>query len=283
MTQSFLNGEFMPLDAARISPMDRGFLFGDGVYEVTPVYDRKLFLWERHLARLRRSLAEIRLEFDPDALESPARKVVAAQPFAEQALYIQITRGVSPIRAHAFSGDEKPTVFIAAFPMKPRAEAEAARKSGAACVVMEDFRWLRGDLKTTALLGAALLARAAKDAGAEEAVLVRDGLVTEGSSTNVLLAKDGKLFTPRFDERVLRGVTCEAVLEVARGMGIRAEERDIHRAELFGADELWLTSSTREITPITRLDGAEIGDGKPGEMFRRVFAEFQKFKGKNCV
>ena len=283
MTQSFLNGEFMPLDAARISPMDRGFLFGDGVYEVTPVYDRKLFLWERHLARLRRSLAEIRLEFDPDALESPARKVVAAQPFAEQALYIQITRGVSPIRAHAFSGDEKPTVFIAAFPMKPQAEAEAARKSGAACVVMEDFRWLRGDLKTTALLGAALLARAAKDAGAEEAVLVRDGLVTEGSSTNVLLAKDGKLFTPRFDERVLRGVTCEAVLEVARGMGIRAEERDIHRAELFGADELWLTSSTREITPITRLDGAEIGDGKPGEMFRRVFAEFQKFKGKNCV
>ena len=283
MTQIFLNGEFMPLDAARISPMDRGFLFGDGVYEVTPVYDRKLFLWERHLARLRRSLAEIRLEFDPDALESPARKVVAAQPFAEQALYIQITRGVSPIRAHAFSGDEKPTVFIAAFPMKPRAEAEAARKSGAACVVMEDFRWLRGDLKTTALLGAALLARAAKDAGAEEAVLVRDGLVTEGSSTNVLLAKDGELFTPRFDERVLRGVTCEAVLEVARGMGIRAEERDIHRAELFGADELWLTSSTREITPITRLDGAEIGDGKPGEMFRRVFAEFQKFKGKNCV
>ena len=283
MTLSFLNGEFTPLDAARISPMDRGFLFGDGVYEVTPVYDRKLFLWERHLARLRRSLAGIRLEFDPDSLESPARKVVAAQPFARQALYIQITRGVSPIRAHAFSGDEKPTVFIAAFPTKPPAETEAARKTGAACVVMEDFRWLRGDLKTTALLGAALLARGAKDAGAEEAVLIRDGLVTEGSSTNLLLAKDGELFTPRFDERVLRGITCNAVLEVARGMGIRAEERDIHQAELFGADELWLTSSTREITPITRLDGAEIADGKPGEMFRRVFAEFQKFKEQNCA
>ena len=201
----------------------------------------------------------------------------------EQALYIQITRGVSPIRAHAFSGDEKPTVFIAAFPTKPPAETEAARKTGAACVVMEDFRWLRGDLKTTALLGAALLARGAKDAGAEEAVLIRDGLVTEGSSTNLLLAKDGELFTPRFDERVLRGITCNAVLEVAREMGIRAEERDIHRAELFGADELWLTSSTREITPITRLDGAEIADGKPGEMFRRVFAEFQKFKEQNCA
>ena len=112
--------------------------------------------------------------------------------------------------------------------------------------------------------------------------MIRDGLVTEGSSTNILLAKDGALFTPQFDERVLRGITCDAVLEVARGMGIRAEERDIRRAELFGADELWLTSSTREITPITRLDGAEIADGKPGEMFRRVFAEFQKFKEANC-
>ena len=278
----FLNGDFMPPESARISPMDRGFLFGDGVYEVVPVYGRRRFLWERHLARLRRSLEGIRLAFAAEALDAPARRVIAAQPFAEQALYMQVTRGSSGVRAHAFTGDEKPTVFIAAFPLKPAAETEALRRDGAACATMEDFRWLRGDLKTTSLLGAALLARAAKDVGAEEAVLIRDGMLTEGSSTNVLLAKDGALFTPRFDQRVLRGVTCEAVLETARGLGIRAEERDIRRAELFGADELWLTSSTREMTPITELDGAKIGAGKPGEMFRRVLAAFQKFKEENC-
>ena len=280
---SFLNGEFTPLEAARISPMDRGFLFGDGVYEVTPVYGRRRFLWERHLERMRRSLAGIRLDFPVETLDAPARRVIAEQPFSEQALYMQVTRGFSGARAHAFSGDEKPTVFIAAFPLRSAAAAEAARRDGVAGATLEDFRWLRGDLKTTALLGAALLARAAKDAGAEEAVLIRDGMLTEGSSTNILLAKDGALFTPRFDERVLRGVTCEAVLDLARGLGIRAEQRDIRRAELPGADELWLTSSTREITPITELDGAKIGDGRPGEMFRRVFSAFQKLKEERCA
>lgn len=279
----FLNGEFAPLESARISPMDRGFLFGDGVYEVVPVCGRRLFLWEKHIARMRRSLAGIRLPFDPSGLEGDARRVVAAQEFSEQALYIQITRGAGPVRAHAISGAESPTIFIAAFPLKSAAETAAAREAGVECVSMEDFRWLRGDLKTTALLGAVLLASAAKDAGAEEAVLVRDGLVTEGSSTNIVLARDGRLFTPKFDEKVLRGVTCEAVLEVARAEGVCAEERDIHRAELFAADELWLTSSTRDITPIIRLDETPIGAGQPGEIFRRISPAFQKFKEANCA
>ena len=279
----FLNGEFTPPEAARISPMDRGFLFGDGVYEVVPVCGRRFFLWERHMARMRRSLAGIRLEFDPMSLESAARRVVAEQDFSEQALYIQVTRGASPVRAHAFTGGETPTVFIASFPMKSAAESESARNNGVACATMDDFRWLRGDLKTTSLLGAALLARAAKDSGAEEAVLIRDGLLTEGSSTNILVVKDGKIFAPKFDERILRGITCEAALEVAAGLGVPVEHRDIHRAELFAADELWLTSSTRDIAPITRLDGASVGDGKPGELFRRVFAAFREFKEKNCA
>lgn len=279
----YLNGEFTPLDAARISPMDRGFLFGDGVYEVVPVYGRRFFLWERHMARMRRSLAGIRLDFDPATLEPAARRVVAEQDFSEQALYMQVTRGAPPVRAHAFADGETPTVFIASSPLKPAAEADAARKNGVACATMEDFRWLRGDLKTTSLLGAALPARAAKDAGAEESVLIRDGLLTEGSSTNILGVKDGKIFAPKFDERILRGITCEAALEAAAGLGIPVEHRDIHRAELFAADELWLTSSTREIVPITRLDGANIGDGKPGDMFRRVFAAFQEFKERNCA
>ena len=279
----FLNGNFAPLETARISPMDRGFLFGDGVYEVVPVCGRRFFLWEKHIARMRRSLAGIRLPFDPATLEGDARKVVAAQDFSEQALYIQITRGASPVRAHAISGAESPTVFIAAFPLKSAAETQAAREVGVECVSMNDFRWLRGDLKTTSLLGAVLLASAAKDTGAEESILIRDGLVTEGSSTNILLVKDEKLFTPKFDERVLRGVTCEAVMEVARAQNIPVEERDIHRPELFEADELWLTSSTRDITPIIRLDSHPIANGAPGAMFRQVSPAFQKFKQQNCT
>lgn len=278
-----LNGEFLPLTAARISPLDRGFLFGDGVYEVVPVCGRRMFLWERHVARMRRSLNGIRLDFDPAALAEPARRVVAAQDFSEQALYMQVTRGAGPGRAHVFSGDETPTVFIAAFPLKPAAETAAMRINGVACATMDDFRWRRGDLKSASLLGAVLLARAAKDAGAEEAVLIRDGLVTEGSATNILAAKDGKIITPKFDERVLRGVTCEAVMEVAAGLGVVVEQRDMHRAELFAADELWLTSSTRDVVAVTTLDNAPVGDGKPGPLFQRLSAAFQQFKEKNCA
>ena len=279
----WLNGEFVAPEEARVSPMDRGFLFGDGIYEVVPVYNRRRFLPERHWARMRRSLSATRMELDPEALlDAPSREVIARQDFADQALYIQVTRGASPLRSHAFGDGMSPTLFIASFPMKSGDAMRETRENGIACATHDDFRWLRGDIKSTALLGAALLARSAKDAGCEEAVLIRDGMLTEGSSSNILMVKDGVLFSPKFDERVLRGITCEVVLQVARDSGIEVMQRDIHRPELFNADELWLTSSTKEMLPIVQLDGTPVGDARPGKIFARVHKHFQTFRNTNC-
>lgn len=276
MDKCFLNGEVMPLSEATISPLDRGFLFGDGVYEVIPVYSRKLFCWSRHARRLARNLAEIQIDYDVEALLSPAESLIADAGESELSLYIQITRGVGAKRAHAFPQPPlSPTVFMLATP-RPLI-AEEKRRDGVACHTMKEFRWRRADIKAVSLLGAVLAAQQAAERGDEEVILLRDGIVGEAAVCNVFVVSGGTLRTPKADERILPGITREVVLELARGENIPVLEDDITRAELASADEIWLSSSTREILPVTSLDGAPVGEGKPGEVYELVAGAFRRF------
>ena len=276
MDKCFLNGRMMPLSEATISPLDRGFLFGDGVYEVVPVYSGKLFCWARHARRLARNLAEIQIDYDVETLLAPAESLIAAAGESELSLYIQITRGVGTKRAHAFPQPPlPPTVFMLATP-RPSV-AEEKRRDGVSCHTMKEFRWRRADIKAVSLLGAVLAAQQAAERGDEEVILLRDGIVGEAAVCNVFVIAGGALRTPTADERILPGITREVVLELARAENIPVSENDITRAELAAADEIWLSSSTREILPVTSLDGAPVGDGKPGAIYAAVFAAFQRF------
>ncbi len=278
MTQCFLNGEIMPLAEARVSPLDRGFLFGDGVYEVAPVYARKIFCRRRHFRRLARNLEAIQIRFDPESLSVPARQLIdsAESDSGDLSLYIQITRGASPIRKHAFpSPSPEPTAFMFATPRAPVAEEKI--RLGVSCRTMDEFRWLRADIKSVSLLGAVLAAQRAAECGDEEVILIRDGFAGEAAACNIFAVSGGTLLTPPADCRILPGISREVTLELARRDGVRVAERDISRAELAAADEIWLTSSTREVLPVTLLDGAPVGTGKPGAVFAAVSAAFRRF------
>lgn len=278
MTQCFFNGEVVPLAEARVSPLDRGFLFGDGVYEVTPVYARKIFCRGRHFRRLARNLAEIKIPFDAESLLVPAQQLIdsAESDSGDLILYIQITRGAPPVRRHAFpDAPTSPTVFMYVSPRAPMAEEKIRR--GVSCRTMDEFRWLRADIKSVSLLGAVLAAQHAAECGDEEIILIRNGFAGEAAACNIFVVSGGTLLTPPADNRILPGISREITLELARRDGVRVAERDIPRAELAAADEIWLTSSTREILPVTTLDGAPVGDGKPGAIFAAVSAAFRKF------
>ncbi len=271
----WLNGEFIPLAQARVPVMDRGFLFGDGVYEVVPVYDRRPFCWARHILRLRRSLRETRIHYDPARLRAPAMRLIQAQPFARQMLYIHISRGAEEKRRHSFSGESVPTAFMAVWKMPP--PDMRARKEGVACITAEDFRWLRGDIKCTSLLAAVLLSRQAEDCGAAEVVLFRNGFLTEGASTNVVVVSGGEARTPPADAKLLRGITAyDALRKAAKLARIPLRECEISRPEVAAAEEIWLCSSTREILPVTKLDGAKVGTGKPGKIHKKIRAALNK-------
>jgi len=278
-TVAYLNGEFLPLSKARISPLDRGFIFGDGVYEVIPVYSRRVFRLEDHLQRLDNSLAGIRL---PNPHRHPQwtqiiRELVRRSPHEDQSLYLQVTRGVAK-RDHAFPKDTAPTVFLMTNALSvPTPEAV---DSGVAAVTLLDNRWLRCDLKTVALLPNVLLRQQALDAGAVEAVLLRDGFLTEGAASNIFAVKDGVLLIPPKSHLILPGITYDVILELAHKHGIRCEIREVSEAEVRSAQELWLSSSTREVLAITRLDGKAVGDGRPGPLFQRMYALFQEFKAE---
>jgi len=272
-----INGEFMPLTEARIPALDRGFIFGDGVYEVIPIYSRRPFRLEGHLQRLERSLDGIRLA-NPhtraqwgDLIEELARR----GPTEDQSLYLQVTRGVAK-RDHAFPKDAQPTVFMMTNPL---AVPEARLVSeGVSAVSAIDNRWLRCDLKTIALLPNVLLRQLAVDAGAAEVVLLRDGRLTEGSASNIFVVKNGVLLSPPKSNLILAGITYDVILELAQSGQIPCEVRAISEAEVRAADEVWLTSSTREVLAITKLDGKPIGEGRPGAVFKRMYALFQELK-----
>ena len=273
----YLNGEFLPVERARVSVMDRGFIFGDGVYEVIPAYGGRLFRLEQHLRRLARSLAEIRLA-DPlrgDEWRRCLQELVRRNGGGEQSVYVQITRGSAP-RDHAFPKDVQPTVYAASSPLKPPA-AEVA-EGGVAAVTLPDIRWQRCDIKAVTLLANILLRQQAVDQGAVEAILVRDGRVNEGAASNVFIVKAGVLITPPNGRYLLPGITRDLVLELAAAHGIAHREDTITPQDLADAEEVWLTSSTREILPVTRLDQRRIGSGKPGPLWQRMTSLYQDYK-----
>jgi D-alanine transaminase len=273
----YLNGDFLPIEEARVPVLDRGFIFGDGVYEVIPVYSHKPFRLAEHLLRLQHSLDGIRLQNPHSDKEWSAllEQIIACNDGDDQYLYLHITRGVAR-RDHAFPKGVIPTVFIMSNPLlAPPRELLA---TGVAAITANDNRWLRCDIKAISLLPNVLLRQMAVDAGAMETVLLRDGFMTEGAASNIFLAKDGILLAPPKNHLMLPGITYDVVLELAAAEKIPCEVRAVSEYELRTAQELLLTSSTREIMPITRLDGKPVGEGKPGAMFARLYRLYQSYK-----
>jgi D-alanine transaminase len=280
----YLNGLFMPIEEAKISVLDRGFIFGDGVYEVIPVYSRKAFRLAEHLRRLQHSLDGIKLANPHSDGEwtKLINELIAHNAAEDQYLYLHITRGVAK-RDHAFPNPPvQPTVFMMSNPLLTA--PAALLHSGVACITAQDNRWLRCDIKAIALLPNVLLRQMAVDAGAAETILIRpesnnDGaFMTEGSASNIFVVKNGKLLAPPKDNLMLPGITYDVILEIAAANGIPHEVRKIFVAEVFAADELLLTSSTKEVLAITTLDGKPVGTGKPGAVFARLYKLYQDFK-----
>lgn len=278
MTVCYLNGDFLPLAAAQVSPMDRGFLFGDGIYEVVPVYSRRPFRLAEHLARLQRSLAAIRLvnPLSQNAWHALVERLVAEAEWDDQSVYLQVTRGPMAVRNHAFPATVTPTVFGLVEPLHTPPAAQVAQ--GVAAVSAADFRWLRCHVKATSLLANCLLRQMAFDAGCAETLMFRDGILSEGAASNIFVVKNDVLLAPQKNHLMLTGITYDVVLELAAQHGLPTEVRDITDAEVRAADELWLTSSTKEVLPIVRLDDRPIGAGKPGPVFARMYGWYQEFK-----
>jgi len=273
----YLNGEFMPLEAARIPVLDRGFIFGDGVYEVVPVYSRHPFRLPEHLRRLQHSLEGIRLAnplTDPEWTRL-THDIIARNPGDDQSIYFQITRGAAR-RAHEFPQEVTPTVFMMSSPLvtPPREQVE----NGVACITATDFRWLKCDVKSVSLLGNCLLKNLAVDAGAVEVVLFRDGYLTEASACNVCVVRNGVLLAPPKNHLILPGITYDVVLELAAANRIPLEMREVSEQEVKTAQEIWITSSTKEVLAVTALDGRAVGEGRPGAVFRRIYALYQDYK-----
>lgn len=278
MTTVHLNGRFLPLEEACIPVMDRGFLFGDGVYEVIPVYSRRPFRLKEHLHRLQDSLDGIRLANPHSHEEWTAliRRIVDGAEFEDQGVYLQVTRGPAPVRDHAFPKEVRPTVFL--MPMELKTPPSAWVEQGVAAITAADNRWLRCDLKATSLLANVLLRQLSVDAACAETLLIRDGFVSEGSASNLFLVRDGVLLSPPRSHLMLPGVTCDVARELALAHDIPLETRPLSEAELRGADEIWITSSTKEILAVTTLDGQPLGEGRPGTLFRRMYGLYQEYK-----
>jgi D-alanine transaminase len=279
---AYLNGQFLPLAEARISPLDRGFLYADGVYEVIPVYSRTPFRIDEHLRRLQSSLDGIRLP-NPhanDEWRAIILRLIAETEFEDQTLYIQVTRGADIKRDPTFPKGIAQTVFLFAAPLiRPTPEQ---RENGVATITAQDIRWGRCDLKTVALLPNVLMRQLGADAGCTETIMLRDGFLTEGSASNIFVVKDGIILAPPKDHRMLPGITYDMVLELATRHGAPHEIRPISEAELRSADELWITSSTKEVLPISTLDGQPVGQGalagKPGPVTRQMQSWYRDFR-----
>lgn len=278
MSIVYLNGEFLPKEQARVSVLDRGFLLGDGVYEVIPVYGGRLFRLEQHLDRLDQSLAGIRLANPHTHREwrDILTQLMERHGGGDQSVYLQVTRGMAPKRDHTFPANTLPTVFAMSAPLTPN-PPEIAEK-GVAAITLEDIRWKYCHIKAVTLLANVLLRQQAVDSGATEAILIRDGEVTEGAASNVFIVRNGVLITPPKGPFLLPGITRDLILELAAANAIPHREAPVPEAELFSADEIWVTSSTREILPVTKLNQVIIGGGRPGSMWARMTAIYQDYK-----
>ncbi|EJM97479.1 D-amino acid aminotransferase [Herbaspirillum sp. YR522] len=275
----YLNGEFTPLSQARVPVLDRGFIFGDGIYEVIPMYRRKPFRGQQHLARLSRSLDSIGIANPHDQAQWFALidQVVQANDLDDQMIYIQVTRGVAK-RAHAFPKEATPTVFIMTNAMV--LPSASAIEGGVACVTLEDRRWLNCQIKATSLLGNVLAAQFAAENEVTEAIQFRDGFLSEASSSNVWVVKDGRIAAPPKDNLILEGIRYGLMEELCAEQGIALEARRITREEVFAADELILSSASKEVLPVVTLDGKQVGSGHPGPVFAKVHAAYQAAKAR---
>ena len=270
----YLNGEFLPLSEAKVSVFDRGFLFGDGVYEVIPSYSGHLFRMQDHLDRLQASLTRIRLDFSYDLETWLEILTPLIDKTRDQYIYLQITRGVAPKRDHAFPKDATPTIFAMCSDIKPFAEAE----TGVKALTMDDNRWEMCNVKATTLLANVLLRQEAIEKGCAEAILVKNGYVTEGAASNLFAVIDDVLITPENTAEILPGITRQVILELAQKNDIQFREEIISVQDLQDATEIWMTSSTREIIPVVELDAEKVGDGKPGPLWQKMNQLFQEYK-----
>lgn len=271
----WLDGRLLPLEEARISPLDRGFLFGDGAYEVLPVYGGRAYRFEAHMARLDRSLAEIRMAppLDRAGWLAAFGRLVHGNGGGDLLLYVQVTRGVEPERNHVPLAGTRPTVFASV--QKLPAIPAAAIENGVAAVTAADIRWSRCDIKSTSLLGNVLLRWLAADAGTAETLLLRDGFVTEGSASSAHVVRDGRIVTPPQTNAILPGTTRGVIFELAGREGIASERRPVAEAELRSADEVLVASAGAGIRAVTELDGRPVGSGAPGPIYRRIYAAFK--------
>ena len=281
----YLNGRYQPVSQASVNVMDRGFIFGDGIYEVVPVYDKRLFRFNEHMARLARSLSKLRIA-NPHSREEwlgLARSLVASTfestGAADQLVYIQVTRGVAP-RDHVMPQGIEPTVFMMANPMK-QASAEQ-RHAGVACTTARDFRWERGDIKSISLLGNVLARQMSADHGAMETIMFRDGFLTEAAASNVWVAHEGALLGPPKSDHVLEGIRVDLLRELCEDCGVAYNLRPIPEADVMSADEVMLSSATKEVLPVTRIDGELVGHGamrgRPGPVYARLHEAYQRAK-----
>jgi D-alanine transaminase len=281
----YLNGVYKPLSQAHVHVLDRGFVFGDGIYEVVPAYARRLFRFDEHMARLERSLSKVRIA-NPlsrqDWLER-CRKLVAAlaetEQVEDQVVYIQLTRGVAP-RDHVMPEGLAPTVFMMTNPMKPATPDQ--RHGGVACITARDFRWEHGDIKGTSLLANVMARQMSADQGAMETIMFRDGWLTEASASNVWIVKDGAFLGPPKSAHVLEGIRVDLLHELCEEQGIAYNLKPISEAEVHAADEVVLSSATKEVLPVTRIDGEPVGHGamrgKPGPVYARLYEAYQQAK-----
>jgi D-alanine transaminase len=280
-TLCFLNGEYQPLAQAKVPVLDRGFIFGDGIYDVVPVYGRRLFRFDEHLARLSRSLAKVRIAnpYTREEWLAHCRHLIASQREEDQVVYIQVTRGVAP-RDHVMPQGITPTVFMMSNPMKPPSAEQ--RHRGVACVTARDFRWERGDIKSTSLLGNVLARQISADHGALETIMFRDGYLTEAAACNVWIAHEGALLGPPKSEHVLEGIRYELLRELCEDAGIAYNLRPIPESDVRSADEVMLSSATKEVLPVCTIDGEPVGHGalrgKPGPVYARLHEAYQRAK-----
>ncbi len=277
ITRVYLNGDYVDPDTARVSPFDRGFIFGDGVYEVIPVFGREPFRLPHHLQRLAHSLEAVRIPNPLSGSEWSAmiHELIAFCDSDEQSVYLQVSRGPAP-RDHAFPDGVRPTVFAYSKPFKTPGVQEL--NQGVRAITADDIRWDRCDIKAIALLANVILRQEAVEQGAAESILIHDGEVTEGAASNIFVVRGGTLVTPPKSRQILPGITRDLVVELANQHGIPCEERSVSREELFTADEVWMSSSMKEILPIVRIDDHTVGDGRPGPLFHHCYALYQEYK-----
>ncbi len=277
MPTAWLNGVFLPLEEAQVSVLDRGFLFGDGVYEVIPAYGGRLFRLAHHMKRLDNSLSGVRIAnpLTHAEWESVLNELVAQNEGSDQAVYLKVTRGADEKRDHAFPDGINPTAFAMSSPM-PGAR-DLSKETGVTAITLPDIRWKLCNIKAITLLPNVMLRQQAVEAGSAEAILINEGYAIEGAASNLFIVKNGVVITPPKSHALLPGITRDLILELAANNAIPFREADIHEDELFDADEVWLTSSTREISPVITLDDKPVGAGTPGPLWQRMSALYQDY------